>query len=98
MKQNKIDLDYNYFINEKMKFSKIYYFLKNIIKNNDELKNEILSLDKIDNKIKKDLNHELIKEIKNDIYLMINNIKNKSFNISNTVLEKLNEYQNNLTQ
>ena len=98
MKQNKIDLDYNYFINEKMKFSKIYYFLKNIIKNNDELKDEILSLDKIDNKIKKDLNHELIKEIKNDIDLMINNIKNKSINISNTVLEKLNEYQNNLTQ
>ena len=93
-KQKKIDSNYNYFLEEKLKLSKIYYFLKNIINANEELKDEESKINNIEIQIKKNLNKELVSDIKNKLLLMINKFKTKlGKHIKEEVLKQLNEYE-----
>ena len=94
--QKQIDSYYHNCINQKLQLSKTYYFLKNLITKNEELKEMIPDINYLAQLIqKKNFNEQLITQIKTKINILINNCKNKIKNISNELLEQLNINQQN---
>ena len=76
--QKQIDSYYHNCINQKLQLSKTYYFLKNLITKNEELKEMIPDINYLAQLIqKKNFNEQLITQIKTKINILINNNKKK---------------------